>query len=427
LPTSKPYIYLTHLELIAVTLAVAASLVRTDLLPVAVGVAVIFWPLRLIARRLTSERWSFTVRTPADLPVLLLLGMMPVTLLMTTQPEVSMLQVYRLLSGVAIFYVIINWAVSKGQLRWLELAVITAGILLAAFATISVRWSTTKIPFLPDEIYQRFTLLVTDTVHPNVLAGSLVLFFPATLAPLLFSWRQINWLQRMLAILGLVTISTMLAISQSRGAMLALAVAVLVMLIMRWRQAWIVLVPAALSIGLGVYRLGIMPILEAVTGNDTLGSLENRLEIWSRAIYMVQDFPFTGVGMGSFTQAADLLYPFFYSAPGRVHHTHNLFLQVAVDLGLIGLFAWLAVFILAAACAIQVYRIGLSGQDAWLAGFGAWILCSQVALGVHGLTDAVTWGMVRPAPFVWILWGIAFGVYNCAIRNGTSNLEVHPS
>jgi hypothetical protein len=52
---------------------------------------------------------------------------------------------------------------------------------------------------------------------------------------------------------------------------------------------------------------------------------------------------------------------------------------------------------------------------------------SQVALGVHGLTDAVTWGMVRPEPFVWILWGISFGVYNCVIRSGTSILEAHMS
>jgi putative inorganic carbon (HCO3(-)) transporter len=35
------------------------------------------------------------------------------------------------------------------------------------------------------------------------------------------------------------------------------------------------------------------------------------------------------------------------------------------------------------------------------------LLCSQVALVVHGLTDAVTWGMVRPAPLVWALWGLA--------------------
>ncbi len=61
---------------------------------------------------------------------------------------------------------------------------------------------------------------------------------------------------------------------------------------------------------------------------------------------MLQDFPFTGIGMGTFTQVADRLYPFFLYAPGTVEHAHNLFLQVGVDLGLPGLIAWLAIFMI---------------------------------------------------------------------------------
>ncbi|MFM8322579.1 MAG: hypothetical protein ACKOC5_16835, partial [Chloroflexota bacterium] len=41
------------------------------------------------------------------------------------------------------------------------------------------------------------------------------------------------------------------------------------------------------------------------------------------------------------------------------------------------------------------------------AGLGAGLLGSLLALAVHGMTDAVTWGMVRPAPIVWALWGLA--------------------
>ena len=36
---------------------------------------------------------------------------------------------------------------------------------------------------------------------------------------------------------------------------------------------------------------------------------------------------------------------------------------------------------------------------------GAGFFCSQLALATHGMTDAVTWGMVRPAPLVWVIWG----------------------
>ena len=68
---------------------------------------------------------------------------------------------------------------------------------------------------------------------------------------------------------------------------------------------------------------------------------------------MVLDFPFTGIGMGSFTEVAESLYPFF-SSPGRVFHAHNLFLQAIVDLGIPGLIAWFAIIMIVILVSWQV-------------------------------------------------------------------------
>jgi putative inorganic carbon (HCO3(-)) transporter len=146
--------------------------------------------------------------------------------------------------------------------------------------------------------------------------------------------------------------------------------------------------------------------LDILLSNDTLGSLNGRMEVWSRAIYMIQDFPFTGIGMGTFTPVADALYPFFLAEPGSISHAHNLFLQVGVDLGIPGLLAWLAIWMLVLVTAWQVYQHGRAIHDGWVMGLGAALCCSQLALVTHGLLDAVTWGMVKPAPIVWALWGL---------------------
>ena len=53
-----------------------------------------------------------------------------------------------------------------------------------------------------------------------------------------------------------------------------------------------------------------------------------------------------------------LLYPFFLAAPDTIRHAHNLFLQIAVDLGLPGLVAWLAIWLAVTASAWGVYRSG---------------------------------------------------------------------
>ena len=54
----------------------------------------------------------------------------------------------------------------------------------------------------------------------------------------------------------------------------------------------------------------------------------------------------------------------------------------------------------------SLYRDGRRTHNPWIEGVGAGLFCSQIALSIHGLIDAVTWGMVRPAPVVWALWGL---------------------
>jgi putative inorganic carbon (HCO3(-)) transporter len=161
-----------------------------------------------------------------------------------------------------------------------------------------------------------------------------------------------------------------------------------------------------------VWSLGVEQINGLLFKSQAVDTLEKRTEIWSRALYMIQDFPFTGIGMGTFQPIATMLYPFFLADPNaQIPHAHNLFLQVAVDLGIPGLIAWLAILMLVIIAAWQVYRHGTATGNQWLAGLGAGLLCSQVALIVHGLTDAVTWG-TRPAIIVWAIWGLAMAARN---------------
>jgi len=166
---------------------------------------------------------------------------------------------------------------------------------------------------------------------------------------------------------------------------------------------------AALAAGAGAWRIGLPRLVEALSATQTLGGLDGRLEVWSRAIYMLQDFPFTGIGMGTFKQVANAMYPFFLAGPNAdVPHAHNLFLQVGVDLGLPGLVAYLALLLVTAWSLIMVLRRPASFR--WLA---AGLLCSLVALCVHGLLDAATWG-TRPAILSWAIFGLAAAMANAA-------------
>ena len=43
----------------------------------------------------------------------------------------------------------------------------------------------------------------------------------------------------------------------------------------------------------------------------SLNTLQGRLEVWSRAIYGIQDFPFTAMGMNTFRRIVHVLYRLF--------------------------------------------------------------------------------------------------------------------
>lgn len=401
-------------EALIVAAAVAATLVDARWLPLAVGVGLAFWPLRwLVTRRLS-------LRTPVDLGVAGLLIMLPVTLWVTPYPEETRSQVLRLLSGVLLFYSLVNGLAGAtppdrtGRLRWGARGLALLGAGLAVFALVSVRWNEYKLPFIPDRLVTLLPRLVSNDVHPNVMGGALVILLALVLGLLLFAWQAQGRLENAGLLLAAVSMLLVLVLTKSRGAWVGLAAALAVLVALRWRWGWLASGLGAVGLGLWVGSLGWGAFLEMLTANEAIRGLDGRLEIWSRGLYMLRDFPFTGVGLGSYGPVADRLYPFFLEPPASVPHAHNLFLQVAVDLGLPGLLAWLVVFGGVIACAWRVWRYGrrqenyLAGQgERWAWGLGAGLLASQAALAVHGLTDAAVWGMVRSAPLVWALWGLA--------------------
>ena len=388
-------------ELWIVAAATGLSMIKTTLLPWAVLVALLYWPVRWAAEGRPSRR------TPVDWGIVLLLLMLPVTLWATALPEKTVPQVYRLVLGILFFYAILNWSGLTRKLDWVVAGILLAGVALAGMSVFSVQWATTKLQFIPASIYQQFELLVSDAIHPNVMGGNLTLIAPIGAALLLYGWKSLKRWQNLLVLAATLVISGMLLLTQSRGALMGFGAALVLLVVLRWRWGWVAIPLAALALGAAIYLIGWDTALDFIASGVSVEGLEGREEIWSRAIYMIQDFAFTGIGMGSFGEVADLLYPFFLAAPGKIVHAHNLILQIAVDLGIPGLIAWLSIFFGISFISWQLYRHGMKHNDRLAAALGAGFLGMQTALLIHGMTDAVTWGMIRPAPLVWGLWGTA--------------------
>jgi putative inorganic carbon (HCO3(-)) transporter len=283
---------------------------------------------------------------------------------------------------------------------------------LALIALLGTQLSGSKFP-LSTALYD----LIPSSIRPfwrpaglgpNSVAGGLVMLLPLAVGFALGGRRR--WLRIACALASLFA-GSVLVLTQSRGALVGLALAVLVMFIL-WNRWFLLAIPAAIAGGIAA--LGVLgvewlsEIMLSSTAASAAASLEGRLEIWTRALYMIQDFPITGVGLGMFDHIMDLLYPLLMVAPETdIYHPHNMFLSQAVSSGLPGLIGFLALIFLLFAMAAQ--SIGLSQrEEAWPLAMG--LLGALVAYLVHGIFDSPT-SFIRAAAMLWILFGLQVALW----------------
>jgi hypothetical protein len=233
-------------------------------------------------------------------------------------------------------------------------------------------------------------------IHPNYVAGLVSLTAPFILYPVLGMEKKTNmkgFLTYTFALLGLGVFAFTLIMTTSRGAVLAIASGLGVWLL--WRVISLngirvrVKVDAFFPSIVMVYLCAIIAFL--YLGPATSGSLlsnnyyygdGSRVELLLRSLYLLWDYPFTGGGLGAFSGLYSqylLNIPYF-----NVPNSHNLFLDVAIELGLIGGLTFVAMYL--ASIWLVSYSI-VRGKSTGSQILNWIILFSLVAAVVHGMVD----------------------------------------
>ena len=138
----------------------------------------------------------------------------------------------------------------------------------------------------------------------------------------------------------------------------------------------LVLASVVVLLALGPERLA--KLVEEPGGMTAFGSLNTigfRFEVWRWALAGIQDFPFTGCGLGHFRQVVRLLYPLNVDPGYDIAHAHNIFLQIALDVGLPGLMAYLAMLGIVAVTTWRTASL-LHGAPTSVIGDTFWYTCS---------------------------------------------------
>jgi O-antigen ligase len=248
----------------------------------------------------------------------------------------------------------------------------------------------------------------------NQVAGVLLYVLPLLLAMCGVGLRTRGW-RWWLLLFCTGWMGATLVLTQSRGGLLGMLMGTLALLLLSRRWGWTALAALAAIGATFVFYLppGLLEVISDAPGVDTVGgvvTIQNfRLLVWQVANSALADFPFTGIGLGTFRVLIFVL----YALPGipagyDLAHAHNFFLQTGLDFGVPGLVAILVVYV---AAIVQLVRLAhLPTQDPiWqqlpfltprvLA--TGWMGC-LVGQTVYSLFDAVAMGS-KPN-FGWWWW-----------------------
>ena len=400
------------------------------------------WTLALVPLILLLQALAWRCilpATPFNSGILLLLIATLASLYATTDLADSFPKITGLLFGILIFFTIIQYGKSENGWKKGLLVFCLLGLGIAGFSLVSTRWVIVKFPALDAltaMLPVRLTGLegATEGFQPNEVAGALLWVFPVIIGIALANlssqengihrYKPLLW--QTAYILASFFILAVLFLTQSRGAYVGLAFACILAFVLAFpphiRRLGLGLLFLAVIIGISLITItGWQNISGRVFGTDTslsttqglLDTITLREQIWSRAIWGLKDFGLLGMGLNRFRTIFQQLYPSFLIPFDRdIAHAHNELLNAGVELGYLGLIAFLSLNFTAAAMLWQILqradREGENGKSLrWLAlGLGA----AWLSHFIYGLTDAIALG-ARPDFLFWFLLALISSLY----------------
>lgn len=306
----------------------------------------------------------------------------------SADPAAAWSRLAALVAALTLFFWVQAWAGTAQRLRWAgwSLVVLCGLGSLAILALINGRLPDSALtrrlapvlglfavfpPISGDvlEVNSRFP------VHQYGLAYLLLVIIPFLAATAVLGQRPV---QRLAAALLALPLLVLLAATEARGAMLAVAVGIAAVASLRSRWFWGLLPLGALGL-YGLLARGI------ISRSIELEWLQTRLSIWTRALELLVDYPFSGSGLGMSTFARVFAWNYELPNPYQVVHSHNIFIQAYAEQGLLGAVGLLLVLGGSLVCAVRGARSAAPSARPVAAG----VLGALIGTVLYGLTDQV--------------------------------------
>lgn len=138
-------------------------------------------------------------------------------------------------------------------------------------------------------------------------------------------------------------------------------------------------------------------LIQSFNPADANNSIIQRYYYWITSIKIIKDFPLTGVGWRKF----GIAYEFYKPVSANMsNYSHNVFLQVLAEMGVVGFIAFLSIVIIFLKTGIKVFKNGSSQQ-----GLKIGLFCAGCSFLIHNLVD-VSFYFSQVSFFWWMILGL---------------------
>ena len=369
------------------------------------------WLARLVSRRLSFERTLFV------LPIALIIITAFIGVWAAYDRQAAIEKLWVILGAVAVFVALVNQP--KANLGVVASLVGLMGVIIAIIFLFTNDWPSQSSDLGLIKLAGGLIMAYRPPVEvmfltPNITGGLLAILVPIPTAVSIHYWRVGKTMKSVLALCMVPVILGGLFLTSSRGAWIALLVGVCLWLI--WRFSLYLSSrankPALLLFGLlllitilplawviSTMPGGIVSMAERIPGLPTGGS---RYELAMNTSKLVGDYPFTGGGLRSFPGQYSqyiLVIPYFLFA-----YSHNFYLDVFFEQGIIGGIAILGVIV--GAAWMLMARDGSFSKTSISFLLSGAVIMSTFVLLIHGLVDDPLYGDLG-TPMLLLIPGFA--------------------
>lgn len=296
--------------------------------------------LSLLIKSLTTKKFAW--RTEGT-------GLMIITMLLlyllasvTSFAPLKSVQIWAVYFVFMVFYfVIINTIKTKNQLFGLLTVFTVSGVLVCLYGIMQYLfgWNVTQA-WIDEEMFEDIKMRIYSTLeNPNVLGEYILLVLPVCIS---LMWTSKKAVSRIVYAVFSAVLGIALILTFSRGCWLGVMASAAVFITFAAGKLW----------GLALIVLPIIPMVlpqSIITRFTSIGDMSDsstsyRVFIWMGTLLMLKDFWLSGIGPG--TEAFTQVYPFYAYNSVVAPHSHNLFLQILTESGILGIAGFLIILFL---------------------------------------------------------------------------------